>query len=282
MSKFLKEFNMHILSLVLGIFGVILIFVPVVNFIFAPMLSSAAIITGTIGRILTRHKDNEDDRKIATGGLILGLVGMGLCLMLYGSCAFLVNKWYEPKKFELTGEEEEEIDQRMDDMERRIGEEMERLSELIEDSMEKMEKRLPEQPGADTEESEKMQQYLQELMEKKDEMKNDLKKWEEWIEKMPILEEKKKTQGFGTKEGGGEKLPEEKPKKAKDSGLTIIKDLDAKSAFSKPEKKPKTKKTKSSPEDEDLKTPKIFKEIPETKTETEEEKGKLISPYDYF
>jgi hypothetical protein len=262
---------MHILSLVLGIFGVVLIFVPVVNFVFSPMLSSAAIITGTLSRILLREKGKEEDRTIASAGLTLGIVGMGLCLLLYGSCAWLVEEVFEPKMKTWTAERDSDvIEKKMDRMEKKIESETKRLEDKLGKSIERIEKQLPPQAGTgreEQEEAEKAEKYIKDFMEKKRQMKEELKKWEQWLETMPILESKKgdEAPSPGAKPGAAKKPPPPaQPGEPAGAGT---------GAKPKP-KKPKTGEAAGS------KAPKIYKEIPAAKGK--EVIKELISPYDYY
>lgn len=162
---------MHILSLVLGILGVVVIFVPLVNLIFAPMLSCAAIITGALARTLMRYKEKEDDRRIAAAGLLLGSLGMLMSLMLYGACAWLIDRWYEPEPEVLTSEGEEEIEERIGRVESELEEELERLGDLIEDRIEDMEERLSQGPGVEVEDSDELKEKAAEGQSKKPALK---------------------------------------------------------------------------------------------------------------
>jgi len=214
---------MHILSLVLGIFGVILIFVPFVNLIFAPMLSASALIMGAISRTLVRVKENDDDRRIATAGLALGSVGILLSLLLYGACAWVIDKATEPGPKIFSSKKDKDLEKRMETMESKLRDDMLRLGDRIDKRMEDIEKRLPPgPPPSGGGKGEDVEKYLDEIAKKKEEMKQELKQWEDWLETMPLLEKKIAAPSpGGVKPSPVEKLetqsppsPTEKPAKA--------------------------------------------------------------------
>jgi cell division septation protein DedD len=251
---------MHILSLVLGIFGVILIFVPVVNLIFAPMLAASALITGAISRTLVRVRENDDDRRIATAGLALGGVGILLSLMLYGACAWVIDKATEPGPKLFSSRKDKDLEKKMETMESKLREDMARLGERIDKRMEGIEKRLPPGPPAPGGgKGDDVEKYLDEIAKKKEEMKQELKQWEDWLETMPLLEKKAAAPPpGGVKPSPVEKLeavspppPTKKPAKAAD-------------AEKAPKPKPKPKVQIKSMDAPDAK------------------EYELLSPYEYF
>lgn len=267
---------MHILSLVLGIFGVILIFVPVVNFIFAPMLSAAALITGAIARTLIRYREREDDRKIASAGLILGGAGLLLSFMLYGSCAWLVDKWYEPgdRPF-LSDEKKDKLEERMDSMEKKLHEDMERLGDAVDERMSEMEKRLPPGPHPEVDQGDELRQYIEQFLDTKDAVKQDLEKWEEWLKQMPALKDKK----------GGDVTTQTQPA-PKAAKAKVEEDLKTPTIFKKVPEKDESKKTAGGSKEKKAKTPpkdvKKF-EIREIDSGAKDAKDyELLSPYEYF
>lgn len=267
---------MHILSLVLGIFGVVLVFVPLVNFIFAPMLSAAALITGAIARTLARYREKEDDRKIASAGLILGGAGLVLSLMLYGSCAWLVDKWYEPgERPFLSDEKEDKLEERMERMEKELHQDMERLGDTFDDRMAEMEKRLPPGPHPGIDHGDELREYIEQFLEKKDAVKQDLEQWEKWLKQMPALKDRT---------GDHTATPPPPPKPAKDR---LEEDLKTPEAFKKVPKEDKDPKTPGGLKEKKPKAPLkeankkfMIKEIdPGAKDAKDYE---LLSPYDYF
>jgi hypothetical protein len=267
---------MHILSLVLGIFGVILIFVPLVNFIFAPMLSAAALITGAIARTLVRYKGNEDDRKIASAGLILGGAGLVLSFMLYGSCAWLVDKWYEPgERPFFSDEKKDKLDERMDKMEEKLHQDLERLSDTVEERMAEMEERLPPGPPPEIDQGDELRDTIEQFLEKKDAVKQDLEKWEEWLKQMPALKDRK-----------GDDVTtrtQPAPGAAKEK---VEEDLETPEIFKKVPEKAESKKTAGGSKEKKPKAPlkevKKF-EIKEIEPTVKDAKDyELLSPYEYF
>ena len=247
---------MHIVALVLGIFGVVLIFVPVINFIFSPMLSSAAIITGALARLLLKGKDREEDKKIASAGLVLGVVGMGLCVLLYGSCAYLVDRCLEqPCRIDMLSDDGgEAIEKKMAQMEKRIDSETKRLEQKLDERMEKIEHQLPQEIGTGRAEEEETEKVIKDFMEKKRQMKEELKKWEDWLQTMPILEGKK---------GGAAPEPEAQPEAAKPPPP-------------KPAAGTGTQTGKTTPKPKQPKKPKVIKAEPDAADH------ELLSPYEYY
>jgi hypothetical protein len=251
---------MHILSLVLGIFGVILIFVPVVNLIFAPMLSASALITGAISRTLVRVRENDDDRRIATAGLALGGVGILLSLLLYGACAWVIDKATEPGPKLFSSKKDKDLEKRMETMESKLREDMLRLGDRMDKRMEDIEKRLPPgPPQAGGGKGDDVEKYLDEITKKKEEMKQELKQWEDWLETMPLLEKK----AVAPPPGGVKPAPAEKLE-ALSPPTPAKKPAKAAGAEKAPKPKPKAKVQIKSMDTPDAK------------------EYELLSPYEYF
>ena len=270
---------MHILSLVLGTFAVILLFIPGLNLIFSPMLSAGAIIIGIIARIVGRKKAKEEDRKIAMGGLILGCTGMFLSFMLYGSCYYLGNMWYESGRESRDLEEKKDLKMRVARMEKELEEKMAVMEELLEKKEEEIRKLEAQDSGSD--ELEESEEYFRKLIEKKVEMKEELRKWEEWLEKMPLLEEIEEPEDF---EPSGDYKAGKEPPAAVEAEEKLKpkapQPIDMKNPFEKAQKKQQAKKKKVHDGKKDLKTPDTFKKKP-GKTD-KEVKIKELNPYDYF
>ncbi|MBI2631491.1 DUF4190 domain-containing protein [Candidatus Pacearchaeota archaeon] len=73
-----KNSGLAITSLIIGIFSIILIWLPIVNFLF----SIAAIVTGIIA-IIKVNKNGQKGKGLAIAGLVLGAISGFLLMLIY-------------------------------------------------------------------------------------------------------------------------------------------------------------------------------------------------------
>ncbi len=239
---------MHILSLVLGTIGVVLIFVPLLGYLLSPVLSCAAIVTGILGRVLFKNRGHEDDLRMTTAGLTLGIVGMGLCVLLYVSSAYLFEKVFRPRAERWkVAREMKQVTARIDRLEKKIEAETSRFEEELDATVKRIEKGISSIEGREGRKDrwqDDCGNVAYDFKKKMEEMKGEIKKWEEWLESMPIFE---KRGNLPTQGGGKEESPS----------------------------RPGTPESKKKREGY-LKKPNIIKEIPQSKD------NKLLTPYDYY
>jgi len=264
---------MHILSLILGILGVVLIFLPGVNLIFSPLLSAGAIVTGIISRVFLHGGGNEKEKTQAKSGIVLGVVGMALSLVLYGSCAWIMDRFLGPGSKAWKWKEinsERNIEDRIEKMERKLDEETKKIKDLIDKK--NMEEGKAQKESEDSgKKDEVLEKYMESFAEKKKRMREEIKKWRDWFESMPIQGDSK-----GGETNSENKKPVKENNHTKDEGV-IKESSELKTDTSlKSEKKQVTKslQNKDKGESQNLKKTRNKGEV--------SDKEKLLSPYDYY